>query len=48
MLVDAGMNKNGDLTITYKMKVKKKSDEVAYEDYVFSPQLDFKGTQPTN
>ena len=47
MLVDAQLAEDGIIKLTYKMKVDKKSDEVAYEDYVFDGALSFKGIQPS-
>jgi hypothetical protein len=48
MLVDAAIAEDGSVKLTYKMKVNKKSDEVAYEDYVFDKGLGFKGIQQTS
>ena len=47
MLVDAQLAEDGIIKLTYKMKVDKKSDEVAYEDFVFDGALSFKGIQPS-
>jgi len=47
MLVNAVLTDEGNIRLTYKMKIDKKSDEVAYEDYVFDPALSFKGVQPS-
>ncbi len=47
MIVDANLTPENQLRLTYKMKVDKKSDEVAYEDYFFDDQLGFKQAQPT-
>lgn len=47
MLVGTGMTEDGKIKLTYKMKVNKKSDEVAYEDYVFDQSLGFLGIEPT-
>ncbi|NEN24926.1 hypothetical protein G3O08_15605 [Cryomorpha ignava] len=35
----------GTLRVTYKMKVKKKSDDISYEDYSFDKDLKFTGSQ---
>lgn len=45
LLDDANLDDNGDIRVTYQMKVAKKSDEVNYEDYVFSKDLKFLGIQ---
>lgn len=42
------IDQEGQLRFTYKMKVDKKSDQVNYEDYVFSKDLGFKGIQPSS
>lgn len=47
MLVDAVFAEDGNIKLTYKMKVDKKSDQVAYEDYVFDKNLGYIGVQPT-
>ncbi len=47
MLVDAVFAEDGNIKLTYKMKVDKKSDQVAYEDYVFDKSLGYVGIQPT-
>lgn len=47
MLVGANLADDGNIRLTYKMKVDKKSDQVAYEDYLFDAGLAFKGMQPT-
>jgi hypothetical protein len=47
ILVNTTLSDDGNLRLTYKMKVSKKSDEVAYEDYVFSKDLQFKGIEKT-
>jgi len=47
LLDDANLDDNGDIRVTYQMKVAKKSDEVNYEDYVFSKDLKFLGIQKT-
>jgi hypothetical protein len=46
MLTNAVMKDDGDIVLTYTMKVDKKSDQLAYEDYVFDRDLKFKGMQP--
>lgn len=48
MLDDAILDKDGNIRITYKMKVDKKSDVVNFEDYVFDADLNYKGIQPYN
>ena len=37
---------NGNIVVTYAMKVDKKNDQLNYEDYVFDKDLNFKGIQP--
>ncbi len=46
MLDKAKLSSNGNLMLTYKMKTDKKSDVIAYEDYVFDRELNFKGIEP--
>ncbi len=46
MMEDAMIDKNGNLRITYKMKVDKKSDVANFEDYVFDENINFKGIEP--
>lgn len=45
MLDNARLAANGEILLTYKMKTDKKSDVVAYEDYVFDHELNFKGIE---
>lgn len=47
VIADAKIADNGQLRLTYKMKVDKKSDEVLYEDYVFTKDLEYKGIEPS-
>lgn len=47
VLDNVNLAENGDIRVTYQMKVSKKSDEVNYEDYVFSKDLKFLGIQKT-
>ncbi len=47
LLDNANLDDNGDIRVTYQMKVAKKSDEVNFEDYVFSKDLKFLGIQKT-
>jgi hypothetical protein len=47
MLTNAELTDDGNIRLTYKMKIDKKSDEVTYEDYVFDTNLGFKGIQPS-
>lgn len=47
ILVDAALSDDGNIRLTYKMKVDKKSDQVAYEDYVFDKKLGYSGIQKT-
>ncbi len=44
MLVDAYFEDN-KIKLTYKMKIDKKSDQVAYEDYVFDKSLSYVGVE---
>ncbi len=44
-LYDVSKDAQGNLNATYKFKVNKKSDEVSYEEYSFSPDLKFMGTK---
>jgi hypothetical protein len=46
MLTNASLKDDGDIVLTYTMKVDKKSDQLAYEDYVFDSDLKFKAIQP--
>jgi hypothetical protein len=46
MLVGSEITTDGNLKVTYKMKLDKKSDDVAYEEYTFSKSLEYKGVQP--
>jgi hypothetical protein len=46
MLTNALLDNNGDIVLTYSMKVDKKSDQLSYEAYVFDKDLNFKGVQP--
>jgi hypothetical protein len=45
MLANAWWNDNGDIVLTYAMKMDKKSDQLNYEDYVFDKDLNFKGAK---
>ncbi|MBS1781480.1 MAG: hypothetical protein JSS78_00265 [Bacteroidetes bacterium] len=47
ILVGTQRNEDGNIRLTYKMKVDKKSDEVNYEDYVFNKDLQFVGIEKT-
>ena len=47
ILVDALFKDDGNIALTYKTKVDKKSDDVLYEDYVFDKNLNYIGIQPT-
>lgn len=42
LLSNSYIDSNGDLVLSYKMKIDKKSDEVKYEDYIFDANLNFK------
>ncbi|MBS4043145.1 MAG: hypothetical protein KGZ59_04960 [Chitinophagaceae bacterium] len=46
LLDDVVLENNGNIRVTYKMKVDKKSDEAKFEDYVFDNNLNFKGIEP--
>lgn len=48
VLTDVKLGDDGNIRLTYKMKVDKKSDEVLYEDYVFGKDLSYKGMQPSS
>ncbi len=47
ILADASLSDDGNIRLTYKMKVDKKSDQVVYEDYVFDKNLAYAGIQKT-
>lgn len=45
ILANAELSPDGNIRMTYKMKVDKKSDQVNYEDYVFDKNLKFIGVE---
>ncbi|MBX7203545.1 MAG: hypothetical protein K1X77_10780 [Bacteroidia bacterium] len=45
ILVNSEIGNDGNIRMTYKMKVDKKSDQVNYEDYVFDKNLKFVGVE---
>ncbi len=47
ILANAELSADGNIRMTYKMKVDKKSDQVNYEDYVFDKNLKFIGVEKT-